>query len=155
MNRMTFFALGPPLVSNTSQVTRALSVAGGRLDGVLARLAERDAADPVGRMVAAVFLLDEGRGLAHDRGGVLAVDRHADVGLGRAAGELDLQVEARAGQDLGAVERIDGLRGRGGAGEDRERQPEIDREKSPHVPLPSNGFGVRVGPAHDSAATGS
>ena len=24
MNRMTFFALGPPLVSNTSQVTRAL-----------------------------------------------------------------------------------------------------------------------------------
>ncbi len=50
MNRMTFLAFGLPPVSKTSQVTRALALAGGGLDRVGAGLGERGVADPVGRM---------------------------------------------------------------------------------------------------------
>jgi hypothetical protein len=61
-------------------------------------------------MIAAVLASRRRTRLARRRRGVspLIVTRTRDCG--RAAGKLDLQVETGAGQDLGTVERIDGLR---------------------------------------------
>ena len=62
-----------------------------------------------GRLVLAVLALDEGRRLAEHCGVVVAVHRHLDLGRVGDGRELDLEVETGAGQDLGAVDRIDRL----------------------------------------------
>ena len=61
------------------------------------------------RLILAVLALDEARGLAEHRRVVVAVHRDLDLVRREPVGELDLEVEARAGQDFGAVDRIDGL----------------------------------------------
>src|SRR5262252_2748626 len=65
MNRMTFFALRGP-VSYTCQLSSR------------ARLCDRDVAQDEGRLVLAVFALDEGRGLAEKLRMILAVHGHRD-----------------------------------------------------------------------------
>ena len=80
-------------------------------------------------MLAAVLLLDERGRLAADLRRVLAVDRDTHRALLRRSGKLDLQVEARAGQDLGAVERIDRL----GMGARSNRQSEAKRGQPGHA----------------------
>lgn len=81
-------------------------------------------------MVEAVLLLDEARRRAEHLGRVLAVDGDRDRIGGRGAGEFDLEVEQAAGEDLRAVERIDGLRA-GGKGGTESRQAG-DREGAAH-----------------------
>ena len=71
---------------------------------------ELSAAYPVRRSIVAVFLLGEDRLLAEHPARVAAVDQHLNGSLPRSARELDLEVEARAHQDLGLVYGIDGLR---------------------------------------------
>ena len=45
---------------------------------------------------------------------IRAVDRHLDLVGATSAGKLDFEVELRARQDFGAVDRIDGLGMAGG-----------------------------------------
>ena len=91
-------------------------------------------------MLQAILALGEACRFAGDGGGVLAVDRHLHAGLGRAAGEFDLQVETCAGQDLGTVERRDRLRAGARAGQYSQCRAKIDRQQSFHPRLPSLRF---------------
>jgi hypothetical protein len=65
--------------------------------------------------VTEAVLVNGDQGLAAEHlGRVLAVDGHLDFGHGDCARKLDLQVEARTGEDLRSVDRIDGLTDSGG-----------------------------------------
>ena len=57
------------------------------------------------------FVLDKLPGLAELPSVILAVDRNLEVGLVLDRRELDLEVEAGAGEDRSAVDRIDRLGG--------------------------------------------
>jgi len=90
------------------QLTRLGAVADAHLVG--AGLRKRNIAQHQRRLVLAILALDEGGGLAENLGGVLAVQRDRDFGRIDQGGELDFEVEAGAGQNIGAVDGIDGLR---------------------------------------------
>src|SRR5665647_3256291 len=73
------------------------------------------AAYPVGGVTEAVLIGGDVRRPAEHLAGILAIDRHLNVANGRNARELDLEVEAGAGEDLCFVEGIDRLAGGGGS----------------------------------------
>ena len=74
-----------------------------------ARLSQRHAAQDQRRLVAAVLTLDKLRGAAEYLLVVLAIERDDGRRSLHQTGELDLQIEPRAGEDRSAVDRIDGL----------------------------------------------
>ena len=78
-------------------------------DRVAPGLRQRDVAQHQRRLVLAVLALDERRRPAERGGIVLAVHRHLQLRRIDPVREFDLEVELRAGKDLGAVDRIDGL----------------------------------------------
>ncbi|MPL74776.1 hypothetical protein SDC9_20593 [bioreactor metagenome] len=86
-------------------------VAGLDLDGVVARRRKNQVAQDQrraqNRVVLALFLGNEIRRLAEHLGIGLAVHGDGDVALGMDLVELDLEVERRAGEDRGPVERHD------------------------------------------------
>jgi len=55
----------------------------------------------------------QARGLAEHLGVILAVESDRHLGRIDEAGELDFEVELGAGEDIGAVDRIEGLGERG------------------------------------------
>ena len=93
-----------------------------------ARLGQRDIAQDQGRLVLAVLAIDEGSGTAERGGIVLAIDRHFQLGRIDPVWKLDLEVELRAGEDLGAIDRIDRLgRQRRSRQQDKSRQQDSER----------------------------
>jgi hypothetical protein len=110
MNRITFLALRG-VEDGPGHFARLRSVA--RLHPIGAGPRQRNVAQQQCGLVLAVLAFDEGCGLA-ERGGVVgAVDRDLDLRRVGAIGEFDFEVKTRAGQNVGAVDRIDGL-GAGG-----------------------------------------
>ena len=82
-------------------------------------------------MRLAVLLLDEVRFLSEHLGGGLAVQRQVHLAGPARAGKLHLHVEQRAGQDVGAVDRVDGL-GAGGEGGACEQGGQQQAQDNPH-----------------------
>src|SRR5262249_48530210 len=83
-----------------------LSVAGR--DEVPARRGQADVPEEEGRRLDARLPLDEGEALPEDADRILTVDGDLDVSRPDDPVELDLEVEVAPGQDLGAVDRVDG-----------------------------------------------
>ena len=65
-------------------------------------------------MPEAVLVGGDVRRSSEHLSGILAVDRHLEIGSGWRAGELDLEVEVGAGEYLRFVEGIDRLARGGG-----------------------------------------
>ena len=107
-------------LARTGRVDRPCDLARLRAVGdanpVVARFRQRNVAQDQRRLVLAVLAFDKSGWLSEDLGIVFPVQRDRDVRWFRASGELDLEVEARAGEDLGAVDRIDRLRMAGRSG---------------------------------------
>ena len=80
------------------------------LDDDRARCGQRDIAEYERRLVLTLLTLNEGSSLAEGGGIILAVDRYLQLGRIDLVGKFDLEVEPRAGKDLGAVDRIHRLR---------------------------------------------
>jgi len=80
------------------------------LDFVAARLRERNIAQEQSRLLLAVLALDESCGLAERLGVVLAVDGDGHTGRIGKTGKFDFEIEARAGQKFGTIDRVDRLR---------------------------------------------
>src|SRR5262249_14370123 len=76
---------------------------------VIARLRERHIAQDHRRLILAVLTLDQDRGAAENLLVILTIYRHRNLGRVRNPWKLNLEVEARADQDIGALDRIDGL----------------------------------------------
>jgi hypothetical protein len=102
------------IVDGPRQFATAHAVA--HTDLASTRSRKRDVAQHQGRLILAVLALDEGGRLAEDLGMVLAIERDSDFCRIDETGELDFEIEPRARQDVGAVDRIDGLAVRRRAG---------------------------------------
>jgi hypothetical protein len=105
MNRMTFFALRGPVSKTFQSSSRAVR----HPYLVVAGLRQRHVAQDQRRLILAVLALDERRGLAEELGVVLAVERHRKFRRVDETRELDFEIEPRAGQNVGTINRIDGL----------------------------------------------
>ena len=110
------------------------------------------AAYPVGGVTEAVLVGADVRRAAQHLGRVLAVDRHLEIGGGRRTGELDLQVEGRAGEDVRLVDGIDRLAGGGGAQGAQHKGGAEDRQHAARV---SGSWGRRacLAPAREADVT--
>ncbi len=92
-----------------------------RHDRVDAGLVDAGVPQYQGRGVQPVLVLDKLPGLAELPSVILAVDRNLEVGLLLDLRELDLEVEAGAGEDRSSVDRIDRLGGKRGPNQGKTR----------------------------------
>ena len=97
----------PGVVHRPRQLAAARAIAD--FDRDAAGFCQHDVAKQQRRMVLAVFALDERPGAAEHGGIVLAVHGHLQLRRIDPIREFDLEVEFRAGKNLGAVDRVDGL----------------------------------------------
>ena len=125
----------PGIVDVPAEFARARTVA--HLQSVSAGLRERDVAQQQGRLVLAVLALDERGGLAQNLGMVRSVQRHGHLCRIGQAGKLDFEVEARAGEDVRPVDRVDGLRD-GGRSDHRHGDTCGCGQESAHVMTSTN-----------------
>ncbi len=132
MNRMTFLALRAGGREDLPGHLDRRGAAQGGLDHIFAGFGEGGVLDPIGRAFAVLPGQESGR-LGENALGVLSVDGHRNGGGIRDHGELDLEVEFGAGENLRAVQRIDDL-AEGRAGQTwryRPGQAQRDRHDPP------------------------
>jgi hypothetical protein len=123
-----------------------------------ARPGQRDIAQDQGRLFLAVLAIDERPGTAERGGIVLAVDRHFQPGRIDPVWKLDLEVELRAGEDLGAVDRIDRLgRQRRSRQQDNERRngKPLDHDRCSAIAFRACAPATSLAAENDAAITSS
>jgi hypothetical protein len=89
-------------------------------------------------LILAVLAFDKSGGLAEKLGMVLAVQGHGDLCRIGKARKFDFEVEPGADQNIGSVDRIDGLR-KTGRTDHRNRDASRGGEESAHAILQSFG----------------